>query len=103
MDITKLIKDEYLIEKGDEVVIDGALAKGGAVVTEISWDEPLRSLEGDSNNGFQPRPFPPHIRVKMKGATVVGEKAKIFDRTFLYHGEDLINGLIRKPTPIDFI
>ena len=103
VDISNFIKDDYNFKPGEVVAVDGNLAKGYAEVTEVSWDEPLRPVSGDENNNFEERPFPPHIRVMMIGATTSGAKAGKENRKFLYHGEDLVEGKLRKLTDIDFV
>jgi len=103
MNISKLLKEQYQIEVGETVVINGRLARGYGKVTEMSWDIPLADVEESPAGEDNGRPFPPHVRVEMLGTTTKGKKAGVSKRKFLYHGEDFLNNKITKLTDIDFL
>ncbi len=103
MNISKFLKDQYQISVGELVAINGRLAKGYATVTEISWDVPLADVDESPAGEDNGRPFPPHVRVKMLGSTMLGDKAGKENRKFLFHGEDFANDKILKLSDIDFV
>ena len=105
MDSKKLFAAAYKFDKGEVVAVNGRLARGTAVIVDVSYDSdsPLADVGTSPAGETNGRPMPPHIRVKMNGKRTIGPKAGSSAGTFLFHAEDIASDKLAKLSEIDFV
>jgi len=92
------IKPEYDFSVDETIFVNGREARGYGVITEVSWDKPLKPVDENPPNENGGRPMPPHIRVKMNGVN----SPKSGSGKFLFHQDDIIANKLVKLSEIDF-